>query len=293
MNDLVSVVITSKNEEKNIFNILNSLAIQTYKNIELILVDNFSEDNTIEISKKFKIKIINHGKERSEQRNIGLNISRGKYGLYLDADMILTPNLISSLVSEIKEKNCEGIYIKEFVIGESFFNITRNFEREFYEGSSIDAIRFFKLDKFKEIGGFDENITGQEDWDFSIRFNEKYNSKLLKKEINEELMLKNNNFYKQLIKRNKISFEGILHNEIDFKLDDHIKKKKYYLKTFEYYKKKYKNHYSFKQQFTMLGRLNIFFKSKNVVKIVARPHIFFLMLFLKLFVFFKAGFNKI
>ena len=293
MDDLVSIIITSKDEEKNIGNLLESIKLQTYKNIELILVDNFSKDKTLEIAKNYKVKIINHGKERSEQRNIGIKSCNGEYALYLDADMILTPDLVTNLIKEIKLDNYDGIFIKEIILGNSLFNICRNYERKFYEESNIDAIRFFKLEKYKEIGGFDEEITGQEDWDFSIRFNKKNKSKLLKRKINRKLIDESCSFFNKFINSKNIEFEGILHNEINFRLKDHIEKKKYYLKTFKYYKNKYKNHNSFQQQFAITGRLRIYFSYKNLLKIFLKPHLFLLMIIFKIYVFFNAGFNKL
>ena len=87
---LISIVITSKNEEHNIENCLLSIKEQTYSNIEIILIDNNSNDKTIEIALNFTSKIFNKGLERSAQRNYGMNeIARGKYVMFLDADMIL------------------------------------------------------------------------------------------------------------------------------------------------------------------------------------------------------------
>jgi len=81
----VSVVITTKNEEKNIENCLQSIKGQTFRNIELIVVDNFSEDATVEIAKEYAAKVYSKGPERSSQRNYGAHVSSGEYLLYLDA----------------------------------------------------------------------------------------------------------------------------------------------------------------------------------------------------------------
>ena len=62
---LVSVIITTKNEEKHIENLLQSIKRQTYKNIEIILVDNYSTDRTREIARKYTDKIYLKGPERS------------------------------------------------------------------------------------------------------------------------------------------------------------------------------------------------------------------------------------
>ena len=101
---LVSIVITTKNEEQNIENCLLSIKEQTYSNIEIILVDNNSKDKTIEIALNFTRKIFNKGLERSAQRNYGMNIiARGKYVMFLDADMILGPKTIEACVSMIEK----------------------------------------------------------------------------------------------------------------------------------------------------------------------------------------------
>jgi glycosyltransferase involved in cell wall biosynthesis len=293
MDELVSVVITTKNEEKNIKNILKSIEIQSYKNIEIILVDNYSSDKTKEIANNFNVKTYDCGNERSAQRNFGLKKSKGELALYLDADMILTPGLIESLVNKINISKINGYYIKENILGKSLFNLSRKFEREFYEGSNIDAIRFFEKRCFNELDGFDTNITGQEDWDFSIRFNQNYNSNLLEELINKKLLNDNYDFYKKFIDVSKLKYECVLHNEIGFKLNDHIKKKIYYLKTFSEYKKKYNQTEYFRKQFTFMGRLSFFLNFKNFIKILKYPHLFFLMIYFKLIIFFRAGFNKI
>jgi glycosyltransferase involved in cell wall biosynthesis len=294
MNDIVSVIVTTKNEETNIENILYSINLQTYKKKEIILVDNYSTDKTIEKAKKFNIKLINHGKERSEQRNIGIRKSHGKYCLYLDADMILTPNLVTSLVKKIKQKKIKGIFIKEKIFGKTLLSRIRNYEREFYEKSSVDAIRFFDRDCFNKINGFDETITGQEDWDFSQRFQEKFHTGLLNFKIDKSLLFKNNNFYSKFINLKDLEYECIMHNETNMSLNEYINKKKYYIKTIEYYKKKNLHNSNLREQFSFSGRLKIFFSTKkNVKRIFLKPHKFLLVILIKIYVYLKADFKKI
>jgi glycosyltransferase involved in cell wall biosynthesis len=293
MNDLVSIVITSKNEELNIENILYSINLQTYKKKEIILVDNFSTDKTLRIAKKFNIKLINHGKERSEQRNIGIRKSLGKYCLYLDADMILTPNLITSLIKRIRKKKTKGIFIKEKIFGHTWLSKIRNYEREFYEKSNIDAIRFFETECFQKINGFDENITGQEDWDFSLRFKKKFNTELLDYKIKKDLLIKNKIFFSNFINLQNLEFECILHNETNMNLQKYIEKKKYYIKTIKYYKKKIDREI-FNEQFSFAGRLKIFFSSKKkLMHIFSKPHMFLMVILFKIYIYFKADFKKI
>ncbi|MEM4655279.1 MAG: glycosyltransferase, partial [Thermosphaera sp.] len=86
---LVSVIVTTKNESKNISSFCESIKKQTYNPIELIVVDNNSTDNTTELAKKFTDKVYTQGPERSAQRNFGAEKSSGDFLMVLDADMIV------------------------------------------------------------------------------------------------------------------------------------------------------------------------------------------------------------
>lgn len=168
--DLVSVIITSRNEEDVIGKLLESIIKQTYKKIEIILVDNHSTDNTLKFAKKFgQVKIFNFGPERSAQRNYGAKVSIGEYLLFLDADMRLTPKVVEDCVKVINSnKKFGSIIIPEQSQAYTFWEKVKAFERSFYneKGDSItDAARFFKREAFDRAGGYDETITGPEDWD--------------------------------------------------------------------------------------------------------------------------------
>ncbi len=195
MNDKqVSVIITTKNEEANIKNCLKSIRNQTYPKdkIEIIVVDNNSTDRTKEIAKEYTEKVYNYGPERSAQRNFGVKQAGGKYILYLDADMILSEDVVFKCVEKCKNSDIIALYIPERIISllhnesidnlldnrcNHFYNFhnqpflirVRDFERSFYNATVIDCVRFVCRDKFLEIGGFDENLTGPEDWDFDRR----------------------------------------------------------------------------------------------------------------------------
>ena len=166
---IISVVITTKNEEKNIEQCLLSVKKQTYpqNRIEVIVVDNNSIDNTKKNALKHTPYVFNHGPERSAQRNFGAEKSHGSYYLYLDADMTLSETLIEQCVDAFeKQPRLAGLYIPEIVTGNTFWVRVRRFEREFYNATSIDCVRFVKLSDFKKVGGFDETMSGPEDWDF-------------------------------------------------------------------------------------------------------------------------------
>lgn len=166
---LVSIVVTTKNEEGVIRRLLESIKNQSYKKIETILVDNHSTDRTKKIAQRYGISIFNYGPERSAQRNYGVKKARGKFVMILDADMELSKNVIEECVNEISRDHAvAAIVVPEESIGVLFWEKVKSFERSFYnlEGDIYtDAARFFKKKVVNEMGGYDESITGPEDWD--------------------------------------------------------------------------------------------------------------------------------
>src|SRR3989344_8712585 len=111
-NPLISVIITTKNEEDVISNILESINKQTYRNFEIILIDNQSSDRTLNIAKKYTKKVFTKGPERSAQRNFGVEKARGEYVLILDADMVLTQKVLEEAVKLFKmEKEAGAVVI--------------------------------------------------------------------------------------------------------------------------------------------------------------------------------------
>lgn len=260
--ELVSVIITSKNEGDVIGNLLGSITKQTYKNIETILVDNYSTDNTLKIAKKFGIKSYAFGPERSAQRNFGAKKAKGEYLFFLDADMELSPKVIEDCVRVVTLNNVSAVVISEESIADDFWGKVKAYERSFYNETGdliTDAARFFKRDVFFEVGGYDETITGPEDWDLA------------------ETVRKRG--YK--IGRSK---ERVYHYEQEISLQGLFKKKFYYgLSAHKYLKK---------QKIGVFSQKTIYFLRpvfyKNWKKLLKHPF-YSLLLFFMLFVELIAG----
>lgn len=235
---LVSIVITTKNEEQNIENCLLSIKEQTYSNIEIILVDNNSKDKTIEIALNFTRKIFNKGLERSAQRNYGMStIARGKYVMFLDADMILGPKTTEACVSMIEKGSWLALHIPEFILGKRYFPCVRRFERSFYNGTVIDGARFFKKSSFIEVGGFDETMSGPEDWDIDKKI--KKNGPIGMLPVTSEYIKASSWKQKYFLVERGVDPNGrwnaIFHNESEFVLKKYLSKKKYYSRSMDTY----------------------------------------------------------
>lgn len=171
----ISVIITTKNEERVIGRLLDSIKLQSYKNYEVIVVDNKSTDKTASIVKKYEFKIYTKGPERSAQRNFGAFKSNGSYLLFLDADMELAPMVLENCIRQIFSSKAKMITIAETTVGNSWVAKVRKFEREMYMGDpKYEVPRFFDRKVFFEFGGYDTKLTGPEDYDLPFRIGKKY-----------------------------------------------------------------------------------------------------------------------
>jgi glycosyltransferase involved in cell wall biosynthesis len=173
---LVSVIVATKNEEKALPRLLRSVKSQTYPRLELIVVDNYSKDATREIAVGFGAQVFLHGPERSAQRNFGATVSKGEFLLFLDADMSLSPRVVEEGVAVASRVgDLSGIIIPEKSRGEKYWERVKAFEKSFYaEGAAeVEAARFFSRDAFRALGGFDPKLVAFEDWDLTMRVEER------------------------------------------------------------------------------------------------------------------------
>lgn len=164
---LVSVIITTRNEAATLTRLLVSVNFQTYSNIEIIVVDNNSQDETKGIASQYTKLTFNKGPERSAQRNFGAKKAKGSYYLMLDSDMVLDRNVVSECMDlVVKEPKYKAVIIPEKSVGSGFWAQAKALERQCYLGDdTIEAARFFNKQAFWDAGGYDEVITGPEDWD--------------------------------------------------------------------------------------------------------------------------------
>ena len=96
----VSIIIPVYNEERDIEDCINSLKKQTYKRVEIIIVDDGSTDKTLNILKKFKKITIIRGEHKGPgfSRNLGSKTAEGEILIFIDADMTFDKNYIKNLI---------------------------------------------------------------------------------------------------------------------------------------------------------------------------------------------------
>ncbi len=258
----VSVIVTTKNEEVHVGNCLQSVETQTFpqERMEVIVVDNASDDRTKEIARNFTGRVYDHGPERSAQRNFGIEQARGRYVLYLDADMILSEAVVSDCFEMCEHGGLAGMYIPEIIVGNGFWIAVRNFERSFYIGTCIDGVRFIRRELFLELGGFDLSLTGPEDWDLDRRVND--------------------------TGRTAVAPSPLYHNEGGFSFSRYLGKKGYYAGTFDAYIAKWgaDDPVIRKQLGPFYRYLGVFIENGKWKRLLSRPHLTFGMYVLRFLV---------
>ncbi len=172
--EMVSVIVTTKNNCKTLGACLQSIAAQTYIPFEIIVVDNESTDETVEIAKSFTKHVYSKAPERSAQRNFGVEKAVGKYVLIVDSDMELETEVVVQCVASMQKNPLQkAMIIPEMSFGKGFWAQVKRLERSFYIGQdAIEAARFFERDTYLQLGGYSEAMTGGEDWDLTRRFRE-------------------------------------------------------------------------------------------------------------------------
>ena len=122
-NPLISIVITTWNGEKYLIECISSLLNQSYKNMEIILVDNASSDRSVElVNQNFQgIQVIQNSKNLgfAEGTNIGILRAKGELVALFNQDAVAEKHWLENLINEIKSSDSWQIFkiMAEFVHG--------------------------------------------------------------------------------------------------------------------------------------------------------------------------------
>ncbi len=177
MKPFFTIIIPTLNEENFVGKLFDDLIKQDFKNFEIILVDAHSEDETIEVAKKYSTllpiqKIIQiKGRNVSKQRNTGAENAQGSYLVFLDADSRIKNNFLRKLDKYIKihkgllfipafsvsKKDPQLSMIVDFT--NALISLSNKIGKPFSTGGSMILEKNF----FSIIGGFPEDVPLSED----------------------------------------------------------------------------------------------------------------------------------
>lgn len=184
---LVSVIIPSYNSAHFLERSIGSVLNQTYKNYEIIVVDDGSTDDTSEVVKVFSDNVIYHRQENkglAGARNAGLKLAKGEFIQLLDADDYIHPEKLEKQISAFTDDDVSVVYSDYVAVDANGSTITEATERmrgDFFDESISIVERLMKecfllvhaqltrAEVFRKEGGFDENRRISEDWDMWLR----------------------------------------------------------------------------------------------------------------------------
>jgi len=165
---------------------LNSVLSQTYKNWELLIIDDGSTDNSLKYIKKFKknkkIKIITQqNKGLNITNNIALRLSETDYIVRLDPDDYLDENFLNLTVNYLDEnKNIDMVYPDYYVVNQQgkITNLVRYSDNKFEESLNDlpphGACTVFRRNILISLGGYDESVSRQDGYDIWLKFIKKH-----------------------------------------------------------------------------------------------------------------------
>lgn len=187
-NKLISVIIPSYNSGKYLEKALKSVIKQSYKNLEIIIINDGSTDNTEEIVKNWqkkdkRIRYLEHKKNLglSAARNNAIKIAKGEYFALLDADDVWLAQKIEIQLQKALRENADLVFSnwyfwepeKEIL---KIFSSTpiKKFENLFYlfikKNLGSPSTALIKKSNLAKIGLFNENLKSSEDYDLWLRF---------------------------------------------------------------------------------------------------------------------------
>ena len=201
---MVSVIIPTYQREEIIRRTIKSVADQTYQNVEIIVVDDCSEDDTGKVVKEMiatdeRIKYIRHDTNGgpAKARNTGLQYAKGKFIAFLDSDdiwlpeklekqinlllkypdidviftdAILTDGLIEKSLSEVNNKFLDTLNLVSMESDQNFLGLEGRIQQALYEKFFISISTVLMRQKAViNISGFNPDLFGTEDIDFFIR----------------------------------------------------------------------------------------------------------------------------
>jgi len=267
--DLVSIVIPAYNAEKTVIETLESVINQVYKNIEVIVINDGSTDNTFNIVQEFasahsNIKVFSKSNEGlPETRNYGFQYVSGEYLVFLDADDLLDATYVSSCIKEYHNNSQLDIVHTQTQL---FERETGVLQSEDYSKEAIlrtncfTATAMMKSSNFKAIGLYDTNLKFAEDWEMWIRMTAQFDNVY---KINKPLFYYRKRHTKDSMtdenRRENISDEALLyiynkHYSLYRKNDYGIEKLLDRIYSEEKFKKKYYNIWYKKLFYNLKGR---------------------------------------
>jgi glycosyltransferase involved in cell wall biosynthesis len=185
----VSVVIPARNRERTLRRAIESALQQTIQDIELIVVDDASNDNTVEVAQELarsdsRVRLIHNTNKQGAQaaRNIGARVANGDWLNFFDSDDFMLPTSMEMRLNVARDQRVKIVHSDAFVLrpnqDPALFGVPP------LSGSIYEALlrapgpmfqgMIVTVDAFREIGELDEDVIAYQEWDTAIRLAKRY-----------------------------------------------------------------------------------------------------------------------
>lgn len=125
----------------------------------------------MEIAEEYADQALTWGPERSAQRNHGWQRGAGECIVFIDADMVLSTEIVAEAVDAFHaDRGLGALVIPELAFGEGYLARCRALEKRIYLGDSqVEAARIFPRRVLEQVGGYNESLNAFEDWELPDR----------------------------------------------------------------------------------------------------------------------------
>ncbi|GAA1799527.1 hypothetical protein GCM10009682_21440 [Luedemannella flava] len=192
---LVSVIVPNYNYAASLRLCLGSIQAQTYRNIELIMVDDGSTDDSIAIAESMGVRVLRtpYNSGCAGARNLGVAASSGEILMFVDSDVALDPEAISRSVAlleaDAKLAAVCGVHDPVPLIRDSMVEEYRALQYHYWSVTSVGLISFMfpavcalRRSAFDEVGPFNTKLRQTEEVDYGHRLTQRYDM-LLTEEV--------------------------------------------------------------------------------------------------------------
>jgi glycosyltransferase involved in cell wall biosynthesis len=176
LTNFFSIIIPTFNSESTLYRAVDSVLNQTYQHFEILIIDNFSSDNTISILEKFESKAIKIHQSNDngiyDAMNKGIEISCGNWLYFLGSDDYIIDDLVLDRINEFINKIGDIQVIYGNVLSDRFNGVYGrefNVEMLFRKNICHQAI-FFEKTVFTTVGNFLLNYRAQSDWHHNLKW---------------------------------------------------------------------------------------------------------------------------
>lgn len=161
---MISIIIPTYNHKKLLDLCLANICKQTYKDYEIIIIDDGSDQDLSDVIKKYPQ--VNYFRQSHQgapvARNKGFSLSKGKYVIFLDDDVIMDPNMLGDMKKILDDNpHISYVYCSYRLGGKAINCVSWNEEKL----KKINYIHTSSLIRREDFPGFDESLKKFQDWD--------------------------------------------------------------------------------------------------------------------------------